>query len=103
MQQILEYPKQILETKFSTILRNTERQQCFNRYTDGEKRCAMSAILGGHDVDVTYPYFMETRTYHKVVDVLHEHGVTVREITVMNDDLHLNFSQIADILDNKGL
>ena len=90
MSQILE--QQVLTA--SQILRKTNRSQCFYRFADDEKRCAIGVLL---------QYFgggLHPDTVKKVDDLL---GLDMwRKVQEMNDT-GFSFTEIADWLEEQGL
>jgi hypothetical protein len=121
MQQILEYPKQILQTvqqlKFSTILKNTTRKKCMGEEAEGEKRCAIGVIMEeyyGFNYDKYIdrdfglsPAHMDDTEYDLsreiLENMLEKHGVYGWQISDRNDEYRWSFKHIANWLESKGL
>jgi hypothetical protein len=116
-QPVLEIPKhtkQLLKQKtFSSVLRNTKREQCYCNEAIGEKRCAIGVIMEelygfdyGSKWQGAYRLHREVEwlKYRKQLEnVLKDHGLWSTHIQLFNDADKLSFSEIANFLESKGL
>jgi len=101
MQQLLQVQKQETKLKPSQILRQTKCIQYRGHYGYGNVVCALGAIARFHGWDGTYDNSHDTPS--TILETVITDPSTRARVTILNDDEHKSFSEIADWLEERGL